>query len=278
MAHRNRIREIVESGDRAVGAKVYSFNETMIEMLGRIDMDYAWMEIEHHGPSSSDSDALESFARAADAAGIEILVKHPARNVESDFNKIHKLLESGIRNIVFTQVENAEQVRELVKATRFTYEGEVGGRYSGNGRLRHIIGKHEGYHQEEDDNVFVGVIIEQSEAAENIEEIVQVPKLGFAMIGSGGLATSLGHPGNLTHPDCVEAERKILSAIDEAGLPMGFTLHNVSEFEAGVERGLGFAQRENVEYPNIQLVQVGVDFAIFREELTRRLDALEPQL
>jgi 2-dehydro-3-deoxyglucarate aldolase len=278
MAQTNKVRDIVESGEKAVGAKVYSFDETMIELIGRVGLDYAWLDLEHHGPSPRDALQLERFARAAKAAGLELVIKHPGRNFESDFNSIHKLLEAGIRNFVVTQVEDAEQVRKVVEATRFEYRGDTGNRYAANGRLRTITGQHDEFYETEDEQVFVGVVIEQKSALENIDEILEVPELGFAMIGSGGLAASLGHAGNPTHPDCVEAEETILSAIDDHDVPMGFTIHNLDEYEGAKERDLAHAQRPNVKYPNIQLVQLGVDFTIFYEELVNRFETLEPQL
>lgn len=124
----------------------------------------------------------------------------------------------------------------------------------------------------------MGVIFENETAVENAEEILQVPEVGFAMIGSVDLSASLGHPLELNHPDCVEAERKVLDAIRANDILMGFTLHHLDEAEGAVDNGLGYAQRPDLEYPNIQLVNVGSDKNAVVEEIARRLDVLGDQL
>lgn len=282
MKQRNHVREIVESGERAVGLKVHFHSEMMIELVGYLGLDYAWLDMEHHGPSPADSLALERYARAADAAGIDLVLKHPAK-YESQITQIHKALEAGVRNLIITQVEDADQVRRLVKSTRYSYQGGKGGRHFGGGRVSAWGEDLDWDHGDpltdrEDAAVMIGVIFENASAVENAEEILQVPEVGFAMIGSVDLSASLGHPLELQHPDCVEAERKVLDAIRENDIPMGFTLHHLNEAEGAIDRGLGYAQREDLEYPNIQLVNVGSDKNAVVEEIQRRLDVLGDQL
>lgn len=48
-------------------------------------------------------------------------------------------------------------------------------------------------------------MIENDLAVSNLDEILEVPELGFVFVGPSDLSISLGHPFETDHPDVQEA-------------------------------------------------------------------------
>ena len=66
----------------------------------------------------------------------------------------------------------------------------------------------------------IAVMIETPEAVKNIEEIVSVPGIDVALIGSSDLTAELGIPGEFEHPQIVDAyKRSLRHAASMASIP-----------------------------------------------------------
>ena len=73
----------------------------------------------------------------------------------------------------------------------------------------------------------VVVQAESAEAVRNIDRIVQVPGLDAVLIGPCDLSASLGHPGDLAHPDFRDAvdSFRIASRLPGSGAAAGHFCH-----------------------------------------------------
>jgi hypothetical protein len=61
-------------------------------VLRRLGLDFVWLDLEHGGPGPDDGTQVENLLRAADAAGIEPLVRSP----KPDPSLIRKALDAGV--------------------------------------------------------------------------------------------------------------------------------------------------------------------------------------
>ena len=61
---------------------------------------------------------------------------------------------------------------------------------------------------------------------ENLDEIVKVDDVDVIFIGPNDLANSLGHPGNIPHPDVQAAMEKIAETTLAAGKVLGLMIYN----------------------------------------------------
>ena len=71
------------------------------------------------------------------------------------------------------------------------------------------------------DTVAVIVQAEHRDAVRNIQDIVRVPGLDGILIGPYDLASSLGHTGDVEHPDVRQAISTIRAACRDVGMPTG---------------------------------------------------------
>lgn len=185
----NSFRDGLESDEPQIGAVALTCSPMVVETYGRLGLDYVWLDLEHSGISPTDGASIEELARAAEAAGTELVV----RPTSGDPSVIRKLLDAGVRNVIIPRVETAAEVRRAVEAGRFVYDGEPGDRGVGVGRANYwgedISAE---YRRQEDESVLIGVNIENRTAVENLEEILSVPELGFVLLGHEDLSVSMG--------------------------------------------------------------------------------------
>jgi 2-dehydro-3-deoxyglucarate aldolase len=260
MRTENSIRRALENDETLFGASADTFSPTVVETLGDIGLDFVWLDFEHGGPSPYDSTVFEGLTRAAEAGGIELLVRLPAPEPPL----VRKVLDAGVRTILLPRIETADELRRAVKAAHFSYDGGVGDRGVGVGRTAGWAGYVDSHVQSEDGEVLVGTMVENERAVENIEELLAVPGLGFAFVGPADLSVSLSGGDLASKPEAaVEAavERTREACLD-TGVPVGRIRNGVDEARRARDEGY-------------QLVRIGGDLASMRTTLGSRLSALD---
>jgi 2-dehydro-3-deoxyglucarate aldolase len=253
----NGLRTSFESGDVALGVLDNAYSPTLVELYGELGADFVWIDLEHGGPSPDHAPAMEELLRAAERTGIELLVRIP----DTAPSTVRKGLDTGVRNVFLPRVEEAETVRAAVEASRFRYEGGPGERGLAAPRARRW-GLADDYVATEDRETLVGTTIETAAAVEDVEEILAVPELGFVFVGPFDLSVSLGHPGEIDHPEVQEAIERVRSAAVEAGVPLG---------------GLGFGMDDVNEKAEAgyQLLHLGSTTGVVSETVSSWLDTFE---
>ncbi|MFC6723847.1 HpcH/HpaI aldolase/citrate lyase family protein [Halobium palmae] len=260
MDQHNAFRERIEDGDVVFGARSSTFSPTVVEIYGELGIDFVWLDFEHMGPSPYDSGVFEELTRAAEVGGTELFVRLPT----GDPALIRKVLDAGVRTILIPRVDSAEEVREAVKATRFTYDGEPGERGMASGRSR-TWGNAENYVETEDEEVCLGVMIEKTTAVDELDEILSVPELGFVFIGPSDLSVQMGHPTDKAHPDVVEQVEEIRETCRSAGVPIGTIANDPDGVADAADEGC-------------QIVRMGGDLSAVQSTLRERLAAIRERV
>jgi 2-dehydro-3-deoxyglucarate aldolase len=245
----NELRTTVENGGVALGVLDDLYSPEMTEIYGDLGFDFVWHDLEHAGPSPRDGDALAALLRAADLAGTELLVRLPS----ADQSMIRKALDTGVRNLFVPHVESPEEIQQAIEAARFEYDGEPGKRGFANPRASRW-GRAEEYITVEDRETMIGITVEEPAAVEKIDEILDIPGLGFVFIGPLDLAVAMGHPGEIDHPEVEEAVETVVSAARESDVVIG---------------GLGFGEDDVEEKidTGYQILHVGATTAAATETL-----------
>lgn len=257
MKAENTVRSKLEQDAPVFGVRIRSFSTTLLQILGQVDVEYGYLDLEHAGFSPYDSVELERMQMAADKAGITLIVRIPG----SEPSMIRKVLDSGIRTIVIPRIETADEVKRCIRASRFNYNGNPGERGFGTAPTNDWGVRPEGYTANEDASVFVGIMIETVEAVENIQKITSVPGLGFVKIGAGDLSVSLGMAQQYNSSEVQQKIKKIEDACRSNGVPLGRGVSTVKEAKQAIEDGY-------------LLVEIGGDVEIFRNTLKKRIEEM----
>ncbi|EMA70753.1 HpcH/HpaI aldolase [Halorubrum aidingense JCM 13560] len=253
----NELAATLDDGAVALGVLDNTYSPTLVEFYGELGVDFIWLDLEHGGPDPWDASQLEDLLRAGERTDVELLVRLP----DTDPTLVRKALDLGVRNVLLSRVKTAEEVRDAVRSSRFRYDGGPGDRGLAAPRARRW-GLADEYVATEDSETLVGVTVENEASVENLDEILAVPELGFVFIGPLDLSVSLGHPGEIDHPDVQDAVETIRSKAVDAGVPVA---------------GLGFGMDDvNEKVSNgYQMVNLGSTTGAIQETVTSWFDAYE---
>ncbi|PAU83236.1 aldolase [Halorubrum salipaludis] len=253
----NELAATVADGEVALGLLDNAYSPNLVELYGEVGVDFVWLDLEHGGPDPWDAGLIENLLRAAERTGVELLVRLP----DSDPALVRKALDLGVRNVFLPRVEGAAEVREAVASARFEYDDEPGDRGLAAPRARRW-GLADDYVETEDAETMVGTTIETAAAVENIDAILDVPELGFVFLGPFDLSVSLGHPGEIDHPEVREAVETVRSKAIAAGVPVG-----------GLAFGVDDADEKATE--GYQILNLGSTTGALQKTVSGWLDAYE---
>ena len=198
----------------------------IIDFLGPLGFDAAWIECEH-GPV--DWDALGDMTRACDLWGMTSITRVNA----NDPGLITRTLDRGSMGIVVPHVntrEAAEQAAQSAKYAPIGYRGMFGGRQS--------FGVSNYFH-EANNQTMVVVLLEEVEALSNLDDILKADNIDVFFVAPSDLAQTMGHIGDVEHPEVQEAIDTAIAKIVSAGRTPG-TLVNDSNLESYVQKGVKY--------------------------------------
>jgi 4-hydroxy-2-oxoheptanedioate aldolase len=210
----------------AFGLPVFLLDPAIVEICALAGYDWVSIVAEH-APASIDT--ISSFQRAADAAGITILV-HVAHAGES---WILPMLDLGIGGVVSAHVVDRRSAEELVRRVKFAPLGERGAAISVRA-ARYGDVDFAQYLAAANESTLAGVVIEDEPGVTAIDEILSTPGLDFALLGLTDLSQSLGVPGQFTHPKVDRAMHKVIKSANNAGVVLGTSAkaHSVEELKS----------------------------------------------
>ena len=107
----NRVKQAIGDGRIATGFSLCFPSPHIVEILGRLDFDFVWLDGEH-GPFSLES--LEDHCRTADAVGITPIARVP--NIQT--STILQYLDRGIQGILGPHIASKADAEQLVKANQ----------------------------------------------------------------------------------------------------------------------------------------------------------------
>ena len=144
---------------------------------------------------------------------------------------IYRTLARGAQAIVVPHVNNAAEARNVVEGGKFTPKGKRGMFTSRQG-----LGVSNYFDSANDQSMLI-VLIEDIIAWENLDEIIAVEDIDVFFVAPSDFASSMGHMGDIQHPDVQEKINDSMSRIVAAGRNAGAlaTNENVASYtEMGV--------------------------------------------
>jgi 4-hydroxy-2-oxoheptanedioate aldolase len=171
---------------------------------------------------------------------------------------IQYVLDAGAFGVIVPMVNNRAEAEKAAGACRYA---PLGYRSNGANRARFVFGQDYVLHA--NDEIICLVMIETTEALENLEEIGGTPGIDGLYIGPSDLALSLGLEARLDHPDPrhAEAVQRVLDAAKGLGLRAG--IHTTGAEEARRRHAQGF-----------ELTTLGADIGFVAAGVRQEISAL----
>ena len=229
-APKNRFKAKLIAGETQLGLWMSIPSPVTAEALSLIGYDWLLFDSEH---SPVEVASLQPLLQAA-AAGESMPAARPAWN---DKVLIKKLLDIGVQTLLVPFVQNADEARDAICATRYPPAGERG--VAGSTRASRY-GMARGYLQQANDEICTLVQVETGKALENLEDIAGVDGVDGVFIGPSDLAASLGHLGNPGARQVQDALRSAASRILTAGSVPGILATNSDDAKRYLSWGYRF--------------------------------------
>lgn len=148
-------------------------------------------------------------------------VVRPAWN---DAVLIKQLLDIGSQTLLVPMIQNAEQARAAVSATRYPPQGirGVGSALARASRWNSVTD----YLQQANEHICLLVQVETREAISNLAEILQVDGVDGVFIGPADLSADMGYAGNPQHAAVRQTIEQSIIQIREANKAPGILMTN----------------------------------------------------
>jgi 2-keto-3-deoxy-L-rhamnonate aldolase RhmA len=209
----NAFAQLLQSspGHPPLGTWVMSASPLVAEAVGHAGFRWGVLDMEH-----TPLDGMEVLHLLQAVAGTAML---PVVRVPwNDAVVVKRVLDLGATTVLFPFVQNAEEARRAVAATRYPPAGVRG--MAGMSRASRF-GTTAGYLQHANEGVAVIVQLETPQAIDALESIATVEGVDALFIGPADLSASIGHVGQLTHPAVLDLMGRAVQRAHATGRPIG---------------------------------------------------------
>lgn len=227
---RNAFKHNLAAGKLQIGLWSSLCSNVAAEIIGDSGFDWILLDTEH---SPNEIPDLLGQLQAMQGGPTTPIIR-PAWN---DAVLIKRCLDIGAQSLLLPYVQNAEEARAAVAATRYPPHGirgvSVAARASRYGRTPGYLGK-------ANDEICVLVQVETRSALGELEAIAEIEGVDGVFIGPSDLAASLGHLGNPQHPDVQKAIKDAVDRLTKVGKPAGMLTGNEEEAKRYIDWGYKF--------------------------------------
>lgn len=230
LASPNSLKAALRRGDKQIGLWLTLGSHTATEISAHAGFDWLLIDMEH---TVSDVADVLGHLRAAVGGTAEPMVRVPW----NDAVVIKRVLDIGARSLLVPYVQNADEARKAVAATRYPPAGIRG--YSGMSRANDYA-RNKSYATAAAEEIFLAVQVESPEAVVNAGAIAAVDGIDGVFVGPNDLAANMGLVGRSGDAEVRDVIRTALAPIRAAGKAAGVLENNVDRAKAWFDEGFSF--------------------------------------
>ncbi len=227
---RNEFKRALAAGRPQIGLWSSLCSNVVAEVIGGCGFDWILVDTEH---SPNEVPNVLSQLQAL-AVGTATPIVRPAWN---DPVLIKRFLDIGATGLLIPFVQNADEARKAVAATRYPPDGIRGVATSTRaGRF----GRTKAYLQKANDEICVLVQVETKTALDNLEAIAAVKGVDGVFIGPSDLAAALGHLGDPGHAEVQAAISDAVKRLKASGKAAGILTSSEADARRYLAEGYTF--------------------------------------
>jgi 4-hydroxy-2-oxoheptanedioate aldolase len=226
----NRFKAALRAQQPQIGLWSALCSNIVAEILGYAGFDWILIDTEH---APNEVPAVLAQLQAMATGTAEPVV----RVAWNDAVLIKRVLDVGARSILVPFVQDAEEARKAVAATRYPPLGVRGVSVAPRANK---FGRAEGYHRRAHEETCVLVQVETRAAVGQIEAIASVEGVDGIFIGPSDLAADLGHLADARHPEVQSTIADACRRIRAAGKAAGMLTGNPDDAARHLEQGFCF--------------------------------------
>lgn len=229
-------------------------SSAVVEMLAGSGFDWILIDTEHTPTEIADVIAQLQVLAAHDVSAV-------VRPAWSDMVLIKRLLDAGAQTLLIPSIDTVEEAAAAVSYTRYPPQGVRG--VTGTSRAARY-GQTTDYLQSAADEICILAQIETATGLANLEAIAAVPGVDAVFIGPADLAASLGHLGDLKHPEVQAAVNDAFRRLRAIDKPCGYFTLDEQEARLRIAEG-------------VDIVGGATDTSIINRGVALTLQGLQPE-
>ncbi|MEA3334667.1 MAG: aldolase/citrate lyase family protein [Chloroflexota bacterium] len=228
------IKQAFADGRVVIGTMIVQVRApAIIQLLANYGLEFVFLDMEH-GPYNLETAA--DLIQVARLAGITPLVRVP----DTQYHMYARLLDAGAQGIMTPRVECADQVRQIMRYSKYPPMGQRGfSRLAAHVDFAEIDFRE--YVRWANDNLLNFIQIESKAGVEALPEMIAVPGIDGVVIGMDDLALSLGVAGNTKDPLAEHMLERIVATCEAHTMPWGLHLPDTERLVHWIERGMMIA-------------------------------------
>ncbi len=209
----NNLLEKLKHGENIYGTCIVSTSPIWSKAVKNSGLDFVFLDTEH---IPMDRTELTVLCQVYSAMGISPIVRIPG----PDPITACMVKDAGAIGVIAPYVETAEQIRQLVGATKFRpLKGE---------RLQRVLNNKEvlepelrTYLEKYNEGSLTIVNIESMTAVKNLDVLLDVDGLDAIIIGPHDLSINMGLPEQYEHPEFEKVVKEIIQKSRSKGIAAG---------------------------------------------------------
>lgn len=213
MRTENKLLKKIKNKETVYGTWSMSGSTTIVEVLSLTGLDFIILDMEH---ASMSFETIENQVRVCENNDVQAIV----RLSTSDEQLILRALETGCRGIMVPHVSTAKDAKRIAKACKYAPQGTRGlSPYTRNHDFTHDNLKQS--LQNENNNTFVGILVEGNEGISNLDSISKVEGIDLIYTGIYDISQSIGLAGELTHTKVLELQKECVDVVENSDSIIG---------------------------------------------------------
>ncbi len=249
LLRKNYTKKKLENNQVTKGLFLISGNSMIAETCSTLPLD--WLIVDMEASPMTKKDALH-ILQSINGSDVSPFIRVP----ELNRHLIEHALDIGAEGVLVPKVETRKEAELAVEAC---YYPPLGKRGVNPVRASRYFSDIDGYIQSSNDQILCMVQIETAKSVDNVDEIADVEGVDVLFIGCGDLASSYGHPGDMTHASMNKAREKVLLAAEKTGKIPGIFAYSLDLARQYKEEGF-------------QFIAIGNDIKAVRESVELNLD------
>jgi len=204
------IRKKLDNGGCSIGSWIQIPHSSIAEIIGQAGYDWVAVDMEHGVISTHQ---LPDLFRALELGDTLPLV----RLAHGQPKDCKQALDAGAGGVIIPMIESAEQLINVIDASRWPPAGKRGVGFS----RANLFGKFFQSYIKEAQQPLIIAMIENFDGVNNLDDILKVEGLDVILIGPYDLSASMGITSQFEHVEFLNAMKSIKKKADLANIPCG---------------------------------------------------------
>lgn len=228
----NIIREKLKAGEMTVASRMITTSPLIIEALGNAGVyDYIEFLAEY---GAFDLHDFDNICRTAELHNMGAMIK--VDQVHQAF-LAQRGVGAGFDAVLFTDCRSADDARKCVELIA-PDTPEDKGLYPSANRRTAITGSGTPEYVQAIRDIVVAIMIEKKAALDNLDAILDVPGIDLIQWGPSDFSMSLGRAGEKTHPEVLDAKKKVYETAIKKGVAPRAEINSPDEAKAYLDMGV----------------------------------------